>query len=468
MASPDVGLEIGPGQDVELCVVDLSLARAFHEGLPAARLLARVQLASDERDLELRTAAERSTFDATLARMLSGARPALERVRKAVARQMRAASDEGPLPANEGTLAALVFSVALGPDADASLFEVGGEAAPLSRGQDEGGLASSVRQALARWDRRLAPDADARVPLFEACVRLATTESCGPWTAARLDGASRALYRSELGMQLLVPSPEPLLPRDIDAEAARAVRRIARLERQHLDTLLARDPRELAKALARSASLPDDALPVDRLLADVTRLLRHAGTLVLAIPLEPVDEDELGAPPPSARASWAPGDWEAPDAALRVAQAIEQGTLTTARLAALVERGGDGALDAIGAEMLRVELHPFASSAFADVLSRSPRPRDVMRLVTFFAVAPDPSQAARALASSAAPDVPTVLKAWLEAMLPLDGAPPPEGSDPETSSAARVRACVSALRPYPALFSAVSPLLDRVSEAPRP
>jgi hypothetical protein len=448
--------------------VDLSLARAFHEGLPAARLLARVQIASDERDLELRAGGDRSSFEATLSRMLEAARPALERVRKAVARQARAASCEGPLPAHEGTLAALVFSVALGPDADASLFEAGAEAAPLSHGRDQGDLAASVRQALSRWDRRLGADGDARVPLFEACVRLATTESCGPWTAARLDGAARALYRSELGVQLLVPSAQPLLPREIDAEAARSARRIARLERHHLDALLARDPRELAKALARTASVPDDALPVDRLLGDVTRLLRHPGALVLAVPLEPVDDEDLGAPPPSARPSWSPGEWESPDAALRVAQAVEQGAITTARLAALVERGGDGALDAIGAEMLRVELHPFASAAFADVLSRSPRPRDVMRLVTFFAVAPDPSQAARALAASAAPDVATVLKAWLEAMLPLDGAPAPEGSDPETSSSARIRACVSALRPYPQLFSAVAPLLGRVSEAPRP
>ena len=85
-----------------------------------------------------------------------------------------------------------------------------------------------------------------------------------------------------------------------------------------------------------------------------------------------------------------------------------------------------------------------------------------------FAVAPDPALAARALASSPAPELPTVLRAWLEAMLPTDGAPAQLGEDPQTSSGARLTACVSSLAPYPHLYRAVRPLLARISDAPPP
>ena len=48
----DVGLTLRPGDQLELRVIDLSLARAFYEGIPAARLLARIRVRSDERDLD--------------------------------------------------------------------------------------------------------------------------------------------------------------------------------------------------------------------------------------------------------------------------------------------------------------------------------------------------------------------------------------------------------------------------------
>jgi hypothetical protein len=110
--------------------------------------------------------------------------------------------------------------------------------------------------------------------------------------------------------------------------------------------------------------------------------------------------------------------------------------------------------------------YPFASAAFAELLARSGRARDVVRLVTYFAVAPDPELAARALSTCQAPELPTVLRSLLEAMLPTDGEPALLGEDPQTSSAARLTACVSSLAPYPHLYRAVRPLLARVSDPP--
>src|SRR5581483_8327625 len=126
MGSLDVGLDLAPGQDVELLVADLSLARAFFEGVPAARLLARVRLALDARDLSA-PPGERGSYDALIGRMLGNVRPALDRVRKAVVRHTRAASDEGPLPATETIFADLACTVALSPDIDASISEALGE-----------------------------------------------------------------------------------------------------------------------------------------------------------------------------------------------------------------------------------------------------------------------------------------------------------------------------------------------------
>ena len=120
----------------------------------------------------------------------------------------------------------------------------------------------------------------------------------------------------------------------------------------------------------------------------------------------------------------------------------------------------------VGTEMLRVEDHPFASAAFADILARSGRQRDVMRLVTYFAIAPDPNSAARSLHICTSADLPGLLRGWLEAMLPSDGGPASTRGDPATSSGARLAACVAALEPYPRLYEAVQPLLARLSEIP--
>jgi hypothetical protein len=256
---------------------------------------------------------------------------------------------------------------------------------------------------------------------------------------------------------------------------------MALLERAELDALVAKDPRELASAIARSEhalggpprpeSSPTSTArnanrsipPLDTLVADLTVLLRNPGDLVLAI-CSPDMEPET--PAPSIRPSWVPSDWSASDAASTVAEAVERGATTIPRLRGLVARGGEPALDAIGAEMLRGAVHAFASAVFADILARSGRPRDVMRLVTYFAVAPDPTAAARALSTCGSPELPTVLRAWLEAMLPTDGGPAPFGENPETSSAARLTACITSLAPYPKLYGVVRPLLARVSEPP--
>ncbi|HEX4445842.1 MAG TPA: hypothetical protein VH044_03875, partial [Polyangiaceae bacterium] len=139
---------------------------------------------------------------------------------------------------------------------------------------------------------------------------------------------------------------------------------------------------------------------------------------------------------------------------------LERGATTFPRVRAAAVRGGEAALDAIGAEMLDVGVHASASAAFAEILSGSRRPRDVLRLVTYFAIAPDPVPAARALGACVAAELPRVLGAWLDAMLPQDGDDAPE------SSAARVTACIASLKPYPQLYRAVSPLLDRLDMVP--
>jgi hypothetical protein len=461
----DVGIDLTPGQDVELLVADLSLARAFYEGVPAARLLARVRLALDERDLAA-PASERGTYDALAARMLGAVRPALDRVRRAVARHTRAASDEGPLAASEATIAALAYTVALAPDVDASMSEAMSETSgrhSVADIHEIGDFTIAVQNGCALFDPRLAPTASGarvRVALFEACVRLATRATAGPWQHERLFSAARDLYTSSLAVQLLQIAPQQLLPRSIEMEARRTDRRMVRLERAELDALVRRDAREVATALACF----DARTRLDTLIADVGRILSHSGVLVLAAPHLGVEEVQSVPPPP--RPSWVPSDWALPSTASSLAEALEQGALTLPRLYAIVARGGEPALDAIGAEMLE-GAHPYASAAFADILSRSARPRDVMRLVTYFAVAPDPSVAARALAASPSSDVATVLRAWLEAMLPSDGASVPTGDDPHTSSAARLRAYIAALEPYPQLYKEVSPLLERVSSAPR-
>jgi hypothetical protein len=391
-------------------------------------------------------------------------------VRKAVVRHTRAASDEGPLDPSESTFAALACTVALAPDIDASISEALGEKTGRVSMADLGEIGAftlDVLRECGSFDPRLLPDAatqGARVACFEACVRLATAAAAGPWPHERVFSAARDLYASELAVPLLRVAPHALLPRFIEVEARRTDRRMVRLERTELDALVRRDARELAAAIARIEDTAGSRLHLDTFIGDLGRLLAHGGVLVLCAPLRTA-EDAPRAAPPSLKPSWTPTDWTLASTAASLAEAVELGTITLPRLHTIIARGGEPALDAIGAEMLKPS-HPFASAAFADILSRSGRARDVMRLVTYFAVAPDPAHAARALAACPASDVATVLRAWLEAMLPQDGAQVPVGDDPDTSSAARVRTCIAALEPYPALYKEVSPLLGRVSVLP--
>jgi hypothetical protein len=241
------------------------------------------------------------------------------------------------------------------------------------------------------------------------------------------------------------------------------------VDRATLEAVTQRDPRELAGMLARiePVNLRDTSPPnsgvlslrLDTLLADVATLVKHAGALVLAV--APSTPDAGAQPESSARPSWQPHGWDSPQAAITLASALERGNATVPRAYAFVQRGGDTALDAIGAEMLSVEAHPFASAAFAEILARKARARDVTRLITYFAIAPEPSLAARTLAACSAPELPSMLRSWLESMLPQDGSSVPLRTEPSSSSA-RLSACIEALRPHRALFDAVRPLLERI------
>jgi hypothetical protein len=434
--------------------------------VPVARLLARTRLASDEEDLAAAPlSAERSKWDALMTALLGGSPATLERLKRQVARHARAASDEGPLPASPGVMATLAYCCAASSDADASMAEA------LVGRTDGIPIDPRVTRAAAAYDGRLSsPLRDPRGALFEACVRLAARGSVGPWTRERLASASRQLWSSEAKLVLVRRSGESLYPRDLETEVPLPERRMIRLDRAALDAFVARDPRELAAIVAR---LPQDRLPdahLDSLLADLARLLAHSGTLVLSalLPNQPADGEGLYAPPSSRPPSWLPTDWSTVEAGAALADAFERGATTQPRMRAAVARGGEPALDAVGAEMLRVAAHPFASAVFAEILARSGRIRDVVRLVTYFAVAPDPAPAARALSACASPDLPSVLTAWMEAMLPSDGELAPPGADPLTSSAARLTACIASLAPYPHLYRAVRPLLSRVSLSPPP
>lgn len=441
---------------VELLVADLSLARAFYAGVPAARLLARMRLDMDQRDVDEPRAKGKpgvSTWDAMLAAVLPEADAALDRVRKAVARHTRAASDEGPLAANEAAIAALVHAVAFSPDIDAS---------PAESYQLE--VPRQVAAAAAAFDKRLAAaKIDRRALLFEGCVRLATLATAGPWLCEKLIEAARVLH-AELSVALLRPAVTPVYPR-VEPEINEADARMILLERTELDAFVARDPREVASAIAWLERTKKQGVQLDQLIGHLGKLLKRSGSLVLAV-IPPDDAPSLRIPslPPS---SWMPSDWTSPEAINGVIDAIERGMVTLPRLRGLILRGGDPALDAVGTEMLRVEDHPFASAAFADVLARSNRQRDVMRLVTYFAIAPDPKSAARSLSLCTSPELPGLLRNWLEAMLPSDGGPASSRGDPDTSSGARLAACVEALQPYARLFEAVQPLLARLSEIPR-
>ena len=138
-------LKLHPEQQVELLVANLPLARALFEGVPCARLLARTQLGRDARDL--------AAWDALLFRLSGGSAEPLERVLRAIGRHLRAAEDEGPLPADDGTIAALVYAlVASGPGGDASLAEIFAQT-NARKLCDE-----AVARACAQFDERFSPD----------------------------------------------------------------------------------------------------------------------------------------------------------------------------------------------------------------------------------------------------------------------------------------------------------------------
>ncbi len=458
--------ELQSADHAEWLVSDVSLARALFAGVPAARLLARTRLASDEEDLAAAPlSAQHSKWDALLAALLGKSPATFERLKKQVARHARAASDEGPLHASPGVVATLAYGCAMSRDSDASMAEA-------CIGREEGSsLDPAISRAAAAYDARLfSPIRDPRGALFEACVRLTSRAVAGPWPLERLADASRQLWLSEAKLSLLRRSSESLYPRDLETDVPRCERRMVRLDRAELEAFVARDPRELAAIVARTPHDPLRDAHLDSLLADLARLLAQPGALVVSIPLpsESVEGEGLGAPPSSRPPSWLPTDWSSVEAGAALADAFERGATTQPRVRAAVARGGESALDAVGAEMLRVASHPFASAVFAEILARSGRTRDVVRLVTYFAVAPDPAAAARALSACASPDLPTVLKGWLEAMLPSDGELAPPGADPLTSSGARLTACIASLAPYPHLYRAVRPLLSRVSMSPPP
>jgi hypothetical protein len=389
--------------ELELALVDLRVARAVWEGVPTARLLARIRLDRDERDLvDLGDRASgqdlaSSTWDKLMARLLAQSQPAHDRVRRAVARHGRAASDEGPLVANDPAIAALVHVLLSATETDGDSSPAEGVAARVA-------LDAAVVRACGRLDDRLAtPGADRRAAAFEACLHVATLASGGAPALAALEACGPA-----------IASAASLYPWG-DAEVPVAERRALLLDR--------------AVALAAPS-----------LARDVAALGAHQGELVAFVRMEPRSMNEPQVVPPS---SWFPADFGSLEAASRLAGALERGATTAPRARSVILRGGDAALDAIGAEMLNAAAHPFASAVFADILGRASRERDVVRLVSYFAIAPDVATAAHALAASTARDVPSVLRAWLESILPAD-----------------LSRCVAALAPYPHLHAAVKPLLD--------
>jgi hypothetical protein len=434
-------LEPKSGDRLELRVVDESLARALYQGIPAARLLARTRPSAD--DAEAVAAWERHLH------ALLG--PSYDRVRRALARHARVALDERALPASETTVAVLAWAVACAPETDASLAELAPAAGEAST------CDANVLVACAAYDERLAETAaDRRAPAFEACVRLATRAVIGPLSWDRVVAMTAQLERVELGVRLLGETPATIFPRRVDDEIAAGDRRMTALDRGPLDALVAKDPRKLAATLGRAGGQTGEGAQLATFLADLGRLLVHEGTMVASLlaPAPADSEDARDSDPSSIPEEWTPST------AALVADALERGTTTLPRVRAAAVRGGEAALDAIGAEMLDVAGHAVASAAFAEILSRSGRPRDVLRLVTYFAIAPDPVPAARALGACVAAELPRVLGAWLDAMLPHDG------DDALDSSAARVTACIASLKPYPQLYRAVHPLLARLDLEP--
>lgn len=420
MATPDrPSLPFAPtdDDDVALALVDLGFARAFWEGVPAARLLARVRLHRDEHDLvDLDERASGmdfadATWDMSLARILGASPPSLDRIKRHVARHARAAFDEGPLPASDPALAALVFAALASHDDEASPAEGVGEAGPVD---------GAVARACALFDPRLGRDGgDLRAPVFEACLELATRATGSEQPL----GVIRAALDTLGDAPAIVPSSAPLYPwgeRDVPIED----RRVCLLERSDLERVLLVFDRRSTQ--------------VTTVMTEASGLVAKQGAILLVAARQTRSPNEVPRLPP---ASWFPADPGAPDAPKALAAALERGATTAPRVRALLLRGGDAALDAAGKEMLRVVDHPFASAVFAEILASVSRERDMVRLVSYFAIAPDPAAAARALSVSSARELPTLLRNWLESM-----------------PAETLRACIAALEPYPHLYDAVSSL----------
>ncbi|HEY8076249.1 MAG TPA: hypothetical protein VIF62_19120 [Labilithrix sp.] len=420
--------------DVELVVCDLGLARALWEGVPTARLLARVRVERDIADLvdDVDRASGLdlgdSTWDQLAARLLKRSPAAFERVKRAVNRHTRAASDEGPLAAGDVEAAALIHVFLSASDGDASPAEGASEALAID---------DAVRSACAELDARLGAErGDRRPAAFEACVRLATLASAPIAKLASLAAAIEALGGD------LAASAAPFYPWG-DDDVRVVDRRACLVER--------------AGVVVRP-----DAAKSTRIAQDVAQLAARRGALVLFVtpPARP-----LGDAPSLPPSSWLPSDFGTHGAAQQLASALEGGATTVPRARAVIARGGEPALDAIGKEMLDVAAHPFASAVFAELLAMVGRERDVVRLVGYFAIAPDPTDAARVLSLCTGADVATVLRAWLESMLPSDGGDAARGGDPEAPGS-RLATYLHALEPFPDLYSAVRPLLARVSEPP--
>ena len=349
-------LEARVGDRIEFLVIDTPLARAFFHGIPAARLLARARPAGRRQNAD-------AAWDAHLRSLLQGDPAAYEAVKRAAARHARVAHDEGPLEASEATIAVLVWAVASAPETDASLVEIAPAAGQASACEP------SVLRACSMYDDRLSDAAaDKRAPAFEACARLAKLDAIRPRPAGWVRATAAQLERSEIGIRLLGDAPSSIFPRRVDDEIAPGDRRMVAISRGPLDALAALEPRQLGAVIARMEEASRGAgADVATFLADLTHLLSHEGTLVAVIapPGLPDAEDAAASEAP---ASWTPADWTSSTAAA-VAEALECGRTTLSRVRAAAARGGEAALDAIGAEMLLIGGHAMASAAFAEILS---------------------------------------------------------------------------------------------------
>lgn len=446
-----LGLTAEPNASCELFVTDATLARALYEGVPCGRLLARVRLG--------RIDSEDATSWNTLLDSLATGNPRIEEsVRRALARHNDPALDEGPLVADNAVTAALVAAVAWSGGSDASLSEV---ATALNEHTDGPGGGCT------RVDARLAlPGHAAPVALMEASIRLAMRMVAGPWRVDRFLHAIDLLSGEPFRISLEPADRYPLG----DARRPSSYARLVCLDRFGVDTLLSMAPQDLAGALVRATRSDRARAPsrLDSFVADLAALLQHPGALVFRVRMPestPEPQKSLPSIPPAVPSSRRL-DWDGPTTAWSLAREIESGELPPQRARAIVGEGGDPALDAIGREMLNVAAHPRASAAFAEIIARVARPRDVIRLVTYFAVAPDAPRAAEVIAGCSAPELPSVLRSWLEAMLPADGTAVRFGDNPDTSAGARIARCVESLEPYPRLYAAVSGVLQRV-EPPR-